>query len=143
MLYRLVKRAHKEVEDGEWKPIANAFLGGSAHRVSVYRAALCDNDPDSLPTKEPGYVCRLIAEQVRAIDSVKRDNPETGGTDEYEVCVEATPEEGNHIAHADIYVHAPEATRSARRRIFGLLKEALADLAEWEPGYSPTDIEGE
>lgn len=143
MLYRLVKRAHKELEGGEWKPSVDAFLGGSAHRISVYRAALCANNPSSLPANEPGYVCRLVAGQVRAIDSIKRDNPETGATDEYEVCVKATPEEGNHTAHADIYVHRPAPNRSAQRKVFGLLKEALADLAKWEPGYSPTDIEGE
>jgi hypothetical protein len=144
VLYRLVKRAHKELEGGEWKPSVDAFLGGSAHRISVYRAALCANDPSSLPAKEPGYVCRFIAGQVRAIDSIKRDNPETGGTDEYEVCVKATPEEGNHRAHADIYVRSPAPpSQSARRKVFGLLKEALADLAQWEPGYSPADVEGE
>lgn len=142
-MYRLVKRAHKELESGEWKPSVDAFLGGSTHRVSVYRAALIDNGPRSLPAKEPGYVCRFIAEQVRAIDSIKRDNPETGATDEYEVCVKATPEEGNHIAHADIYLHSTAPNRSAQRKVFGLLKEALADLAKWEPGYGPADIEGE
>lgn len=142
-MYRLVKHAHKELENGEWKPSVDAFLGGSAYRVSVYRAALCGNDPSSLPAKEPGYVCRLITEQVRAIDSIKRDNPETGATDEYEVCVEATPEEGNHIAHADIYLCQAAPNRSAQRRVFGLLKEALADLAKWEPGYGPADSEGE
>ena len=112
------------------------------HRVSVYRAALCGNDPSSLPAEEAGHVCRLFAGQVRAIDSIKRDNPETGEMDEYRVCVEATPEEGNHVAHADIYLHRPAPNRTAQRKVFGLLKEALADLAEWEPGYSPADIEG-
>lgn len=141
MLYRLVKRAHKELEGGEWKPTVDAFLGGSAHRVSVYRAALCGNDPSSLPASEPGYVCRLIAGQVRAIDSIKRNNPETGATDKYEVRVIATPE--HHFAHADIYTYPPAPNRSARRKVFGLLKEALADLAQWEPGYSPADVEGE
>ena len=142
-MYRLVKRAHKELEGSEWKPSVDAFLGGPAHRISVYRAALCANDPSRLPAREPGYVCRFIAGQVRAIDSIKRDNPETGVTDEYEVCVEATPEEGNHRAHADIYVHTSALSRNARRKVFGLLKEALADLAQWEPGYSPADVEGE
>jgi hypothetical protein len=141
VLYRLVKRAHKELENGEWKVSANAFLGGSAYRISVYRAALCGNDPSSLPTDEPGYVCRLIAEQVRAIDSIKRDNPD-GTADEYEVCVKATPEEGNHIAHADIHLHKAAPNRSAQRKVFGLLKEVLAHLARWEPGYGPADIEG-
>ena len=140
-LYRLVKRAHKELESGEWKPSVDAFLGGPTYRVSVYRAALCGNDPSSLPAEEPGYVCRLIAEHVRAIDNIKRNNPETGATDKYEVCVEATPEEGNHIAHADIYLHRPAPNRSAQRKVFRLLKEALADLARWEPGYSPADVE--
>ena len=142
-MYRLVKRAHKEPEGGEWKASVDAFLGGPAHRISVYRAALCANDPSSLPANEPGYVCRFIAGQVRAIDSIKRDNPETGVTDEYRVCVQATPEEGNHIAHADIYLHAPAPNRTAQRKVFGLLKEALAALAEWEPGYGPGDIEKE
>ncbi len=142
MLYRLVKRAHKELESGEWKPSANAFFGGSKHRVSVYRSTLCDNDPSSLPSQEPGYVCRLVAGQVRTIDSVKRDNPETGVTDTYKVCIKATPEEGDHVAHADIYLHRPAPNRSAQRKVFGLLKEALADLAEWEPGHSPSDVEG-
>jgi hypothetical protein len=140
-LYRLVKRAHKELEVNEWKPSVDAFLGGPAHRISVYRAALCGNDPSSLPASEPGYVCRFIAGQVRAIDSVKRNNPETGETDKYEVCVEATPE--HHIAHADIFICSPPSGRSARRKVFRLLKEALADLAQWEPGYSPADVEGE
>jgi len=143
VLYRLVKLAHKEPGNGEWKPSANAFLGGSAYRVSVYRATLCGNDPSSLPAEEPGYVCRLIAGQVRAIDSIKRDNPETGETDEYEVCVEATPKEGNHIAHADIYLHRPAPNKTAQRRVFRLLKEALAALAKWEPGHGPDDKEGE
>jgi hypothetical protein len=141
VLYRLVKRAHKELEGGEWKPSVDAFLGGAAHRISVYRAALCGNDPSSLPASEPGYVCRFIAEQVRAIASIKRKNPETGETEVYEVCVEATPE--HHIAHADIFTCSPAPNPSARRRVFGLLKEALADLAQWEPGYSPADVEEE
>jgi hypothetical protein len=139
-LYRLVKRVHKELKDGEWKPSASAFLDPE-YRISVYRAALCNNDPSRIPTGEPGYVCRLIAEQVRAIDSVKRDNPESGETEKYEVCVEATPQE-NNPAHADIYAHPPAPSKSAQRRIFRLLKDALADLARWEPGFGPSD-EGE
>lgn len=115
MLYRLVKRAHKEPKDGEWKPSASAFLGRE-HRISVYRAALCNNDPSSIPTDEPGYVCRLITEQVRAIDSVRRDNPETGATEEYEVRVEATPQD--HIAHADIYSYPPAPNNNAQRNVF-------------------------
>ncbi len=89
---------------------------------------------------EPGYVCRLIAGQVRGIDSVKRDNPEPDEPDKYEVCVEATPE-GNHEAHADIYSYPPAPNKSAQKTVFRLLREALADLASWEPGFAPSDKE--
>jgi hypothetical protein len=140
VLYRLVKRAYKEPKDGgEWKPSSSAFLGRD-YRVSVYRAALCKNDPNSIPTEEPGYVCRLIAQQVRTIASVKRDNPGSGETEKYEVLVEATPH-GNHEAHADIYTHPAAPTKSAQKNVFRLLREALADLAKWEPGFAPSEKE--
>lgn len=140
-MYRLVKRAYKELRDGEWKPSVSAFLDPE-HRISVYRAALCNNNPNNVPSSESGYVCRLITEQVRSIDKVKRDNPETGETETYEVRVEATPQE--HVAHADIYTYYPSApSKRAKKNLFRLLKEALADVAEWEPGYGPADVEGE
>jgi hypothetical protein len=137
-LYRLVKLAHKELKDGEWKPSTSAFLGGSAHRVSVYRAALVANDPSSLPAEEPGYICRFVTEQVRAI-SIERDNPEGGDPEIYEVRVKATPQ--YHEAHADIYTHPPAPNNSAKKTVFRFLKEELADLAQWEPGFAPSDRE--
>ena len=137
-MYRLVKRAYKELKDGEWVPSTSAFLGGSSHRVSVYRAALCDYDPTSIPVEEPGYVCRLIAEHVRAI-RLKRDNPEGGDPETYEVRVEATPQ--YHKAHADIYTHPPAPNKSAKKTVFRFLKEALAERATWEPGFGPSDAE--
>lgn len=140
MLYRLVKRAYKEFKDGEWKPSVSAFLGGSSYRVSVYRAALCDNDPSSLPAKEPGYVCRLITEQVRVI-VITRDNAEGGDPEVYEVRVEATPQ--YHEAHADIYTHQTAPNNSAKKAVFRRLKEELAEIAKWEPGFAPSDGEAE
>jgi hypothetical protein len=139
VLYRLVKIDYVELENGEWRPTQDAFLGGSERRISVYRAALVNNDPSSLPRREPGYVCRFTAGQARTIDRVKRTNPESGETEKYKVCVEATPEEGNHVAHADVYSHPPAPSNKARRDLFRLLKEALKDLAKWEPRYSPSD----
>lgn len=135
-MYRLVKHAHKELKDGEWKPSTSAFLGGSAHRVSVYRAALVANDPSSLPAEEPGYVCRFVTEQVRAISIKRHGDPET-----YKARVDATPQ--YHEAHADIYTRPPAPTNSAKKTVFRFLKEELADLAQWEPGFAPSDREEE
>jgi hypothetical protein len=136
MLYRLVKHVHTKLEDGEWKPSSSAFLGRD-YRVSVYRAALCNDDPGSLPSEEPGYVCCLITHEVRAIDSVKRDNVEGTKTEEYEVRVEAPPQEGNHRAHADIYSFPPAPSKTAQKNVFRLLREALADLARWDKRFGP------
>jgi hypothetical protein len=135
VLYRLVKRAYKELRDGGWKPSVSAFLDPN-HRISVYRAALCGNDPSSLPANEPGYVCRLITEQVRGI-VITRDDPESGNLEAYKVCVKATPQ--HHEAHADIYIDRSAPTNNAKKKIFRRLKEELAEIAEWESGFAPSD----
>jgi hypothetical protein len=73
---------------------------------------------------------------VRAI-KIERDNPAGGNIEIYNVCVEATPQ--YHEAHADIYTHQPAPNKSAKRTVFRFLKEELAELAKWEPGFAPSD----
>lgn len=51
--------------------------------------------------------------------------------------VEATPQEGNHEAHADIYSFTLALSKTAQKNVFRLLREALADLARWETGFGP------
>ena len=89
---------------------------------------------------EPGYVCSLVTERVRAIENVKRENPEPDEPEKYDVCVEATPLPDND-AHADIYTHPPAPNNSARRTVFRMLKEQLAEISTWEPGFGPLDEE--
>lgn len=89
---------------------------------------------------EPGYVCRLVTEQVRGIKDIKRGNPESNEIEEYEVCVEATPQPGNE-AHADIYTKQSAPNKSAQKTVFRMLKEELARIAEWEPGFGPSGEE--
>jgi hypothetical protein len=81
----------------------------------------------------------LITKQVRAIQ-ITRDNPAGGDPEIYEVCVEATP--AYHEAHADIYSHPSALSKNAKRTVFRYLKEELASLAEWEPGFAPSYGEG-
>jgi hypothetical protein len=75
---------------------------------------------------------------VRGIDSITRDAAE--GMERYEVRVEATPQPDN-IAHADIYLHRAAPTKSAQKAVFRMLKEELVRLAQWEPGFGPSDGE--
>lgn len=81
-------------------------------------------------------ICRLVAEKVRNIDVGAKMTPGGEIIHRYEVRVDATPKSYND-AHADIYAHPERATYKAYR----LLREALAALAKWEPGFSPSDRE--
>lgn len=133
-LYRLVKRerGYTKLENGEWRPSSQAFLGGHKRRISVDRAKLCNNDPRHTQVEETDYVCRLVAVEVRSIDTVAKRTHKNEVIYRYEVRVDSTPKSEN-AAHADIYAYLKVATKGAFRQ----LKEKLAELAEWEEGFKP------
>jgi hypothetical protein len=79
----------------------------------------------------------LVAGEVRSIDVGVKMRTKTEVEHYYEARVEWTPKDHNH-AHADIYAHPERPTRKA----FRLLKEGLAALAKWEPGFEPKDRVG-
>jgi hypothetical protein len=132
-LYRLVRPNYAKFEEGKWYPSAQAFLGGPELRISVDRAKLCNYRPTYTQVDNTDYICRLLAEQVRSIDTVVKKNHKNRVIHNYKVRVDSTPQPEN-AAHADIYANSEEVTKGA----FRLLREALAARAAWEPGFGPT-----
>lgn len=132
IVYRLVKKGYVELENGQWRPTHDAFLGGKQRRVSVDRARKCGNDPTHTQEEKKDYICSLLVETVRGIDvGAKIEKGQEVLT--YETRVDATPRCDND-AHADIYAY-PER---AGKRNFRLLREGLAAFAVWEAGFQPT-----
>ncbi len=137
-LYRGVRpNLWKQKRDGSFYLSSQAFTDPE-YRISVYRACLCGYRP-SRAQKDPSYyVCSLLAEQVRAIDSVRKmRNEEVEQV--YRIDVVPEPlEEDEDDSHAVICA----IDEISSPKVFQRLQEALAhpDRYDWESGFSPPGV---
>jgi hypothetical protein len=77
LLYRNIKRAYwKRKKDGSFYLSTQAFTDPN-YRISVYRAALCGDEPSHAQEEDEDYVRSLYAGDVRAIDTVIRYDNQT------------------------------------------------------------------
>lgn len=132
----VVPELWKQKDDGEFYLSSQAFAD-RYRRPSVDRAKLCGHDPGYAQFRPSDYVCSLMAEEVRAIDTVvkhdKKDVPQV----RHNIDIELVPL-SNNDAHAEIYA-VPEISGG---RIFERLLERLAYLARWESGFAPPETTG-
>jgi len=136
LLYRNIKRVYwkKRKGNGGYYLSTQAFTDPQ-YRISVYRAALCGNDPSHAQEEGEDYVRGLYAEDVRAIDTViKFDNNEPRV--HYRVDVAPAPR-CDDPSHAEIFTD-PEITSAG---VFKRLQARLVCVSRWEEGYIPSDAE--
>jgi hypothetical protein len=131
-LYRsIVPELWKQKNDGEFYLSSQAFADRH-RRPSVDRAKLCGHDPSYTQFRLSDYVCSLITEEVRAIDTVVKHDRKGLPQVQHNIDVEPVPLTDND-AHAEIYA-VPEISGG---RLFEKLLERLAYLARWESGFGP------
>lgn len=132
VLFRSVERLlWKQKNDGEYYLSSQAFADRNC-RPSVDRAKLCDHDPSYTQFRPSDYVCSLIAEDVRNIDTVVKHDRKGTPCIQHNIDVEPVPRSDND-AHAEIYA-VPEISGG---RLFQRLLERLAYLAKWENDFGP------
>jgi hypothetical protein len=138
LLYRNIKRVYwKKQKRSDGFYLSTQAFTDPQYRISVYRAALCGNDPSHAQEEDEDYVRGLYAEDVRAIDTViKFDNNEP--REHYRVDVAPAPR-CDDPSHAEIFTD-PEITSGG---VFKRLQARLVCISRWEKGYSPSDAEGE
>lgn len=131
-LYRsVVPELWKQKNGGEFYLSSQAFADRN-RRPSVDRAKLCNHEPGYTQFRPSDYVCSLVAEEVRAIDTVVKYDKKGVPQVWHNIDVEPVPV-SNNAAHAEIYA-VPEISSGC---LFGRLLERLAYLARWEPGFGP------
>jgi hypothetical protein len=113
--------------DGTIK-ISSAAFASRDFRIFVDRAKLCNNDPRYTLGDEPGVVVSLIAEEVRNIDEITRNDRKGNPVQQFRVDVEPVPLLGNP-AHAEIYA-IPEFIEADANGAFHRLCRRLARLAQ-------------
>ncbi len=131
ILYRAVQERYVKREADRVRPTSMAFTD-KQFRVSVDRAALCNNDPNHTKVDPSDLVVRFAAGDVRRIASVAQRDSNGEVVLKHLVRVEPEPLPDNP-AHAVIFAD-PQV---ANPRVFQKLREALARLAEWESGFAP------
>ena len=92
------------------------------------RAKLCNNNPRYTLGNEVGVVVSLVAEQVRNIDDLTRNDSKGKPTQQFKIDIEPAPLPSNS-AHAEICA-IPEFVKADRRGAFRRLCERLSRLAE-------------
>ncbi len=131
-LYRsVVPNLWKQKDEGEFYLSSQAFADRN-RRPSVDRAKLCGHDPSYAQFRPSDYVCSLVAEGVRAIDTVVKYDKKGIPQACHNIDVEPVPLPDD-AAHAEIYA-VPEISGG---RLFERLLERLAYLARWEGGFGP------
>lgn len=135
LLYRAVQHGKGRVENinGKLRPTKDCFLDPS-YKVSVDRAAKCGHNPAYTQRHSSDYICCLRAAQVRAIQTVVRQNIDGSQSQPYLVDVrpDAIPE---NPAHALIFAD-PQIESD---KVFRRMKAALVLLAAWEPNFAPDE----
>jgi hypothetical protein len=136
ILYRCVKPVHwKRRENGEFYLSAQAFTDRN-YRPSVDRAKLCSYDPSYTQREETDYICTLLTEDIRAIETVVKYH-DSQPVEQHAIDVDPVPLHDN-AAHAEIYAHPQISSRSVFRR----LQESLVGLSWWEGGFTPPEAAG-
>jgi hypothetical protein len=132
ILYRsVVPNLWKQKNSGEVYLSSQAFAGRN-RRPSVDRAQLCGHEPSYAQFRLSDYVGNLVAESVRAIDTVVKHDKKGVPQVHHNIDVEPVPLPDD-AAHAEIYA-VPEISGG---RLFERLLERLAYLARWETGFGP------
>ncbi len=132
VLYRCVRHGRKlkvKQPDGTFKLSSQAFAD-PYNRPSVYRAALCNNDPSQAQIESKDGVVSVVTHDVRLTDSVVQRDPKGRIIHKFNVDVEHVPEPENY-SHAEIYIDPASQSRGVILR----LMERLAYLANqrlWE-----------
>lgn len=129
ILYRsVVPELWKQKGAGEFYLSSQAFADRH-RRPSVDRARLCGHDPGHTQFRPSDYVCSLVTEEVRAIDTVVRYDKKGNPQARHNIDVEPVPLSDNP-AHAEIYAVPEISSESLFRRL-------LERLARWETGFGP------
>jgi hypothetical protein len=129
ILYRRIaadRKLYTIKNDGIIKILSLAFSDREL-KVSVDRAKLCNNNPRHTLGKEAGVVISLVAEHVRSIDDLTRNDSKGKSIQQFKIDVEPAPLP-NNLAHAEICA-IPEFTEADKGGAFHRLCQRLSRLA--------------
>ena len=130
ILYRRIsarRKLYKIKNDGTIEISSEAFSDRQL-RVSVDRAKLCNNNPRYTLGIEPGVVVGLLANDVRNLDGLTRNDQKGNPLIQFRIDVEPIPLLENP-AYAEIFA-LPAFENADRRGAFHRLCRRLVRLAE-------------
>jgi hypothetical protein len=133
IIYRRIEASkgfYRIQTDGTIKIVSQAFSArefNGEFRISVDRAKLCNNNPRHTLGTELGVVVSLVAEQVRKIDDITRNDSKGKSIQQFKIDIEPVPLPSN-VAHAEIYA-MPRFEKADQRGAFYRLCERLKRLA--------------